>query len=137
MANASSKWTPEVRAWVESGPGNGNGLDHVRALFKIAYPEWRRGAPQRIADHFDVDRDIVHRVFKARTWKSIPIPEVVNDLAKVLRMPSAVVLFAFMADVHPDAVDQDMYDVLHEVGLMGRDQLAQMHQAATEVASQS
>jgi hypothetical protein len=117
-----------IAEWVASGPGAGNGLNHVRRLFRIVYPEWPRGAARRLSEHFDVGLDTIQRVFKQNPgWTSGPTPRVVNDLAKVLGLSPTVVLFAFIADLYPDAVDEDMWRVLDKVARMPRQELRQLH----------
>lgn len=136
MTNERSMWTPEVRHWVTTGPGAGNGLDHVRALFKVVFPHWQRGAAPRLAAQYGVDKETLHRVFRANTWNSIPKSDpVIAELAKVLDLPITVVLFAFIADLHPQAVDEEMYAVLNELGYMSRKQVMQMHQVAIKITS--
>lgn len=136
MANTSSMWTADVADWVASGPGAGNGLDHVRALFKIVYPEWQRGLVVRLTGLTGVDKEIVQRVFRSRTWNSIPNTDpVIAGLATVLNLPITVVLFAFVADLHPKAVDDEMYCVLHKVAQMTPAELEQMHRAAGTITS--
>lgn len=119
-----------VAEWLTSGPGAGNGLDHVRLLFRLVYPDWRRGYAPALAARHGVSIDTVQRVFKANpAWNSVPGPKVVNDLARVLEMPKAtLVLFAFLADLHPDAVDEDMWRILAKVARMTRAELAQLDQ---------
>ncbi len=136
MTNTSSMWTADVTDWVMTGPGAGNNLNHVRALFRLVYPEWKRGIIPRLANTHGVDREILLRVFRRDTWRSIPHTDpVIEGLATVLHVPVAVVLFAFLADLHPKAVDDEMYCVLHEVAQMTRPQLVRMHQAADRITS--
>jgi hypothetical protein len=134
----STKREQIVSGWLKNGPGAGNGLEHVRALFKAAFPgPWGRGFTTHIGTKVGVEPDLVHRVFRANpAWGSIPKPSVITDLATVLGMPRSAVLFAFMADIHPDAVDAEMYAVLREIALKSPSELAQMRECAGKFTSQ-
>jgi hypothetical protein len=124
-----SRLDEAVVEWLEHGPGAGNGLDHVRLLFIRVYPGWGRGDATRLAASCGVGIDIIQRVFKKNpAWTSGPSPRVVNDLAKVLMLPARVVLFAFLADVYPEAVDEDMWCVLDKIAHMPTMELMQVHQ---------
>ncbi|WP_372663696.1 hypothetical protein [Amycolatopsis kentuckyensis] len=136
MTNISSMWSADVADWVtNTGPGAGNGLPHVRALFRIVHPVWKRGTLARLATVHQVKPDILRHLFKTNTWTSIPADPVIESLATVLDLPETVVLFAFLADLHPKAVDDDMYRVLHEVGQMNPTELVQMRHAANQITS--
>lgn len=119
-----------VDEWVATGPGAGNGLDHVRRLFRVVYPGWRHGHAAKLAARHGVSVDLIQRVFKKNpAWTSVPTPRVLNELARALELPRTTILaFAFLADLHPDAVDEDMWRVLDSIAWMSRSELVQLHQ---------
>ncbi|MBB1153453.1 hypothetical protein [Amycolatopsis dendrobii] len=135
MDSTSTKPAPDAEPSPPE-PGAGNGLDHVRGLFFARFPgPWPHGFLAGVAKEKGVTPDLIHRVFRANpAWRSIPKGEVIAGIATALGLPRAAVHFAFMADLHPDACDENMYRVLSLIASMTPAQIREMEHAALRIA---